>query len=416
MVQDRREFNRFDIFVVLEFRLLRDRAKPFLGVTKNVSCEGLCIDTQCVDFYEGDELEVTLKHPEADRFVTLPGKVIWKHKGSKFASMMGITLAEADLDSRTRMLEILSAAGNMPVDYFILKERVEHTTEEEEETAEELPEEEVAAEVEMEAEPEVEEESEKVEEEVSMEEPVEPAYVHAEHVSEAEDHEMHDTQEHSEITDTGDTTHEEHVEFNLSEAVQEEMDLKPDYDEIYKRPDLKSDYRKYAVIAGIVLVLLYAFISYNSDKEEDGWLQVAEKPVSSQKEDKPSALIPDIRPKPLAIETEQLPQVREQKAVKKTRQPKVVKEAAVQTRRSVPDKKTVKNKEYIIQVGSWKNKDNARRMLTKLKKYYPDTYMVSENDLKKVRVPLQDKAQGEKIINDIERRFKVKPLLVVKGK
>jgi cell division septation protein DedD len=404
MVQDRREFNRFDIFVVLEFRLLRDRTKPFLGVTKNVSCEGLCIDTQCVDFYEGDELEVTLKHPEADRFVTLPGKVIWKHKGSKFASMMGITLAEADLDSRTRMLEILAAAGNMPVDHFILKEHIGYPAEEMEEAVEEAWEEEVPAEVEMKAEPEV-------EEEVSIEEPVESVSLYVEHVSEDADHEIHDTREHSKITDTADTPHEEHVELNLSEAVQEEMDLKPDYDEIYTRPHLKSEYRKYAVIAGIVLFLLYAFISYNSDKKEDGWLQVSEKPVSSQKEDKASVVIPDVNPGPLPIETQELPRVSEQKEAEKSRKAKMVKEAAVQ-----PREKIVKNKEYVIQVGSWKNKDNARRMLTQLKKYYPDTYMVSENHLKKVRVPLQDKAQGEKIINDIERRFKVKPLLVVKGK
>ena len=75
----------------------------------------------------------------------------------------------------------------------------------------------------------------------------------------------------------------------------------------------------------------------------------------------------------------------------------------------------VASKEYYIQVGAWRNSGYAESMLAKLKQYYPDIYVVKENNLNKIRIPgIRNRQEGSKIINDIRKKFNMNSLLVLK--
>ena len=71
------------------------------------------------------------------------------------------------------------------------------------------------------------------------------------------------------------------------------------------------------------------------------------------------------------------------------------------------------DKTQYIQVGAWRNLDNAHEMLKRLKKYYPDAYVVTGTKLNKVKIPVKDKTQGNRIIKDIEDKFHIKPMLTL---
>jgi hypothetical protein len=71
--------------------------------------------------------------------------------------------------------------------------------------------------------------------------------------------------------------------------------------------------------------------------------------------------------------------------------------------------------EYFIQVSASKNHNAAQNMLEKIKPYYPDAYIVVQNDFSKIRIPgVSTRKQGLVISKDIEKKFNVKPILVLK--
>jgi CBS domain-containing protein len=73
------------------------------------------------------------------------------------------------------------------------------------------------------------------------------------------------------------------------------------------------------------------------------------------------------------------------------------------------------NNEYYIQVGTWKNSNLAEMLLLKIKKYYPEAHIVKQNNFNKIRIPgVLTKKQGTIVSEDLEDKFNVKPLLVLK--
>ena len=69
-------------------------------------------------------------------------------------------------------------------------------------------------------------------------------------------------------------------------------------------------------------------------------------------------------------------------------------------------------KQYVVQVGAWKQYDLAQAIVGKLKVYYSETAIIVENNLNKVRVPVIDKGQAEVVLKDIESRLGLKPILM----
>ncbi len=72
------------------------------------------------------------------------------------------------------------------------------------------------------------------------------------------------------------------------------------------------------------------------------------------------------------------------------------------------------NKDHFIQVGAWKNPKYAQEMFDKLKIYYPNTFIIVENNFNKVRITgIKTKKQGMILLNRLKEKFKLKPFLVL---
>jgi hypothetical protein len=71
--------------------------------------------------------------------------------------------------------------------------------------------------------------------------------------------------------------------------------------------------------------------------------------------------------------------------------------------------------EYYVQVVAFKNHDDAQKLLVKLKKYYPEAYIVMHDSFNKIRIPsVSTKKQGAIVSKDLEKKFNLKPIVVLK--
>ena len=90
-------------------------------------------------------------------------------------------------------------------------------------------------------------------------------------------------------------------------------------------------------------------------------------------------------------------------------------EEVLDLKTSLAKKFSTGGNEYYVQVGTWKNQNYAQKMLEKIKKYYPEVYLVEKNTFYKVRIPgILTKKQGMTVSEDIEIKFNIEPLLVLK--
>jgi hypothetical protein len=91
------------------------------------------------------------------------------------------------------------------------------------------------------------------------------------------------------------------------------------------------------------------------------------------------------------------------------------KENLSDSKHSLVKKNAAVNNEYYVQVGSWKNLKYAEEIFVELKKLYLDVNLVRHNNFYKVRISgVMSKKQGAIISNNIEEKFKMKSLLVLK--
>jgi hypothetical protein len=85
------------------------------------------------------------------------------------------------------------------------------------------------------------------------------------------------------------------------------------------------------------------------------------------------------------------------------------------TKQSLAKEGETGNDEYYVQVGALKNHNDAQKLLVKIKKYYPKAYIVVHNNFSKIRIPgVLTRKQGAVVSKDIEKKFNLKPMLVLK--
>ena len=71
--------------------------------------------------------------------------------------------------------------------------------------------------------------------------------------------------------------------------------------------------------------------------------------------------------------------------------------------------------EYYVQIGAWVNHKYAQKMLEKIINYYPEAYIVTYDTFNKLRIPgVLSKKQGVIMSKDIEKKFNLKPIVVLK--
>jgi hypothetical protein len=107
MSTEKRQSERAETFLIVEFRPLNKTTKYFTGVTSNLSIEGFSLDAQGFDFKTGEVLECRLKHPYIDFSVSATGKVEWR-KDSWYNCIAGIKFIEIDEASKNNIIDFLN--------------------------------------------------------------------------------------------------------------------------------------------------------------------------------------------------------------------------------------------------------------------------------------------------------------------
>jgi hypothetical protein len=118
MLESKRKFKRFDLPLVVEFRPTYGATEYSSGMTKNISYQGLGLESHNFSFILYENLELRLKSPQSDTFVYLLGNVVWKKQlGDK--NLAGIEFRMTDEDIHNSMVEKISSLVNLPVYGFL---------------------------------------------------------------------------------------------------------------------------------------------------------------------------------------------------------------------------------------------------------------------------------------------------------
>lgn len=111
MLTEKRQFERSDIFLIVEFRSLDRTSGINLGVTNNISNGGLSFDSQSSDLNVGEMLNINLKDAGSNLYVSARGKIIWK-KDAWYNCVAGVRFHDMDKETSGRIADFLSSKRN----------------------------------------------------------------------------------------------------------------------------------------------------------------------------------------------------------------------------------------------------------------------------------------------------------------
>jgi hypothetical protein len=119
MLQDKRRHKRFDVSTVVEIKSLKAPTNLCLGITRNFSYEGFNFGSQTSSLEVGEYIGFKINHPQDSSYFSDKARIVWKQKDKKFDYCMGVKFKELDKATKGKMLEIVSLAGNIPVESFL---------------------------------------------------------------------------------------------------------------------------------------------------------------------------------------------------------------------------------------------------------------------------------------------------------
>ena len=102
MNDERRTYNRFEIPLEVTFNVSKGDA-DHTGFTKNFSRSGLCLESSDAAPVSGDVIDLNIKHPNDDTYVSAVGDVVWQRKDDE-KCLMGIRLLVMDREAKTDIL------------------------------------------------------------------------------------------------------------------------------------------------------------------------------------------------------------------------------------------------------------------------------------------------------------------------
>jgi hypothetical protein len=113
LLHRRRKFDRFDSSLFIEFRPFKEAASYFLGLTRDISCEGLSFTFQNFALEPGQRLQFKLKHHGSNSMISFLGDVIWQEqKGIKCSA--GVKFCDDNKKHKKILLQIISDSCNVP--------------------------------------------------------------------------------------------------------------------------------------------------------------------------------------------------------------------------------------------------------------------------------------------------------------
>lgn len=416
MLTDQRTFERFKILAPMEFIPLKKPTSTFFGIVNNFSCGGFSLETLYLDLEPGENLDFKSKHPENDLLVSFVGTVVWKDKIDKFACLMGIEFKEKDIDIRLKILELISVAGNISIDSLFSDRDIESELGDKEQLAAKLndsQEEDFRSEL-FERNPEGTNISGSEDKKLFK---VENTTVSA-HKFDSPDDDIVESVENTAEAEKEKTVHEKRMDF-YREFTKKELRRKPDLaskNTPFKAKNQKNKTSKHILLIIAVSVFLVLTLSVEMEDIRNGFKSqslIQNKLITSQdlKKNIPLYSTENIQPSEKAIQN--LPQSGKQQPLQEAGTKMPEHDEVANSEQSMINKVSLENKEYFIQVGAWRTSAYSKKILAELNKYYPDAYIVKQNNFNKIRIPgIITISYGKQMIKDIEDKFNVKPMLV----
>ncbi len=103
MLDDRRKFERFDLSLIAAVKSTKYAGELFAGEVKNVSAGGLCFESPDIEPVLQAPLELEVKHPERDEYVSMSGTIAWKEQFDN-RCLVGIELTDIANEAASEML------------------------------------------------------------------------------------------------------------------------------------------------------------------------------------------------------------------------------------------------------------------------------------------------------------------------
>ena len=104
MVSERRKFRRFDVSLDVAFKAAKGSQAYFAGMTKNISRNGLCLESRTFAPALKESMELRVKLPGRDTYALVRGTIAWKEQ-MKDACWFGIEFKEIDNEAKGQILE-----------------------------------------------------------------------------------------------------------------------------------------------------------------------------------------------------------------------------------------------------------------------------------------------------------------------
>lgn len=116
--QERRQSERSDTLLIVEFRPLGSEHEYSTGISNNLSAGGFNFESSDVYSEPGDVLEFRLKHPRSEFPVEVPGEVVWKNY-AWYKCISGAKFYKIDEEKKKQMSDLISAGGGNPSESYI---------------------------------------------------------------------------------------------------------------------------------------------------------------------------------------------------------------------------------------------------------------------------------------------------------
>lgn len=115
MLVNKRTFKRFDLPLIVKFRPTYGGTPYYLGLTKNLSWQGLGLESRNFNFILSENLELELKLPQSATSVSLLGDVVWNRQSGK-TSFAGIKFKLNDETKHYETMDKISSYTNIAFD------------------------------------------------------------------------------------------------------------------------------------------------------------------------------------------------------------------------------------------------------------------------------------------------------------
>lgn len=112
--KNKRKFQRYDVPLIVKFRTTYGPTSYSLGLLKNLSYQGIGLESRDFTFIPNENLEMEIKLPQNAASVSLFGSVIWKRSDGNI-NYAGIQFKVKNKALHQEVMNKISSYGNIPL-------------------------------------------------------------------------------------------------------------------------------------------------------------------------------------------------------------------------------------------------------------------------------------------------------------